>query len=125
LGAQALATGGAILADQQLKKIKMLGPRKGVILAPDNDIAGLKSLLVNAKLLERAKIKVFYSLPKSIPYTDAEGNSKQTKDFNELYTAIGMSLTEIRKSFDEGIKRFSVQCAVKIRKYINEMGKKG
>lgn len=122
LGAQALASSGAILTERQIKKIKILGPRKGVILAPDNDIAGLKSILVNAKLLQRAGLKVWYSLPKPIEYTDKDGKTCHVKDWNELFTAAKMSLADIRKSFDERIKRFSVQETVKIRRILSELG---
>ncbi len=121
IGEQALATGGAIITDQQIKKIKILGPRKGVILAPDNDVAGLKSLLVNAKTLERAGFKVFYSLPPAIEY-EKDGERFRTKDFNELFTEIGMILPEIRAEFDRNIRPLTVQETVKIRRKINELG---
>lgn len=122
IGAQTLAAGGAILTEQQLKKIRLLGPRKGVILAPDNDVAGLKSLLVNSKLLERQGFKIFYSLPPSIEYKK-DGQTLFTKDFNELFTGLGMSLADIRSKFDGAIKRLTVQETVKIRKKIREMDK--
>jgi hypothetical protein len=122
IGGQTLATGGAILTTQQLKKIKLLGPRKGIILTPDNDVAGLKSLLVNNKLLERQGFKISYSLPPSIPY-EKEGKKLFTKDWNELFTGPGMSLADIRSKFANGIKPLTVQETVKIRKKIREMDK--
>lgn len=120
LGEQALASGGAIVTDQQTKKLKILGPHKGIILAPDNDVAGLKSLLVNHKLLERAGFKVFYSLPPAIEY-EKDGKKLTTKDWNELFTALRMTFAEVRETFDKRIQRMSVQQTVKIRRKINEM----
>lgn len=59
---QCVATGGAALTVDQVKKIKLLGPKDGVILVPDNDVFGMQSILSNAKLLE-PYYKVYYCIP--------------------------------------------------------------
>jgi len=123
LGDQALAIGGATLTDQQIKKIRLLGPRKGVILAPDNDVAGYKSVLANYRLLERAGSKVYCSFPPELSYVDREGKKCTVKDFNELFTGCGMSLKEIRDQFDDNIKSLTVQETIRLRRKISELDK--
>lgn len=122
LGSQALAIGGAILTDTQIKKIKLLGPKKGVILAPDNDMAGYKSVLVNYRLLERSGFKVFVSYPPELTYMK-DGRECTVKDFNELFTECKLSLKQIRDQFDENIKPITVQETVGLRAKINTMGR--
>ncbi len=119
LGAQALASGGAALTPMQTQKIKMLGPRHGVILSPDNDKAGLKSLLDNTSMLEIYGITILYSIPPSIEYTDQEGRKVKTKDWNELFTKIGMSLKDIRALFDKNIRKLTVAARVQLREKIS------
>lgn len=108
LGEQALATGGAILDERQVRKIKLLGPQNWLILAPDNDKAGLKSIIGNSKLLQSYGYKVAYSVPPKIEYTDTDGEVKHTKDWNELLTGCDMSKDEIRQIMDDGIEPCSM-----------------
>lgn len=122
LGAQTLAVGGAILSNQQVKKIKLLGPRNGVILAPDNDIAGYKSILANHRLLAMAGYKVFVSYPPDIPYAK-DGADYKVKDFNELFTECKWSLTKIRDYFDDNIKPVNVQETVRLRRIVHALGR--
>ncbi len=103
LGEQALASGGAILTDKQIKKIKILGPKKGVILSPDNDEAGIQSVIANYRLLNAHDIKTFYSIPPSIQYKEHDVINN-TKDWNEMHTKLKMQLTDIRKIHDDRIK---------------------
>jgi len=122
IGTPAVAVGGAVLTANQINKIKLLGPRKGVILAPDNDVAGYKSVLINAKLLQRVGYKVWVSYPPQLPY-EKDGKTLYIKDFNELFTELKMSLLDIRKCFDENMKPFTVQEAMRIRLLLRERGK--
>ena len=119
LGTQALASGGAALTPMQTQKIKMLGPRHGIILSPDNDKAGLKSLLDNTSMLEIHGITILYSIPPSIEYTDQEGRKVKTKDWNELFTKIGLSLKDIRALFDKNIRKLTVAARVQLREKIS------
>lgn len=50
LGDGVVASGGASLNDLALKKLKLLHPER-IVLAPDNDVAGLDSLRKNFKVL--------------------------------------------------------------------------
>lgn len=95
LGDQVLASGGANLTEQQVRKIKLLGPKKGVILSPDNDKAGLASITYNRNLLCGLGFPVFHSVP-----------PKFVKDWNELITGNGcFSRAEAREIHDRAIKR--------------------
>ena len=103
LGEQTLASGGAMLATSPdavvIKKIKLLGPKKGVILSPDNDEAGIKSIISNYSILKSLGFRVYYSIPPKIAYDD-----KITKDWNELYQHLKIPLPEIRQIHDDSIR---------------------
>jgi len=80
---QCVASGGASLTEAQVRKIKFLGPKEGIILAADNDIPGIESILANASLLEPLGYKLFFSIPPEIEYEE-NGEKKFTKDWNDL-----------------------------------------
>lgn len=103
---QAIASGGAVLTPMQVKKIRALNPEEGVILAPDNDLAGLKSLVSNYKLLS-PYCRVFYSIPPKIKIK----SDKYTKDWNDLGKV--MPWNDIRKVFEDNIKPLKKEDAVK------------
>jgi hypothetical protein len=115
IGEQALASGGAILTNNQINKIKLLGPKRGIILAPDNDKAGLRSILSNAAALSRIGYKIYFSTPPSLPYKTAEGKQAFTKDWNELYTKLKWSRKEIRSQLDSSIKPINSTQLVALR----------
>lgn len=75
---QCVATGGATFTAQQERKIHALNPKKGIILAPDNDKAGIDSILHNYKVLNNYKL--YYVIP---PTRDG------IKDWNDLGLRIG------------------------------------
>lgn len=104
LGEQALASGGAILTARQIDKIRVLGPRKGVILAPDNDEAGIKSIISNIALLRGEGFPLFYSVPPKVPF-EKDGVTKYTKDWNEMLEELKMSKAEVRELHDKRIKK--------------------
>ncbi|RLA42936.1 MAG: hypothetical protein DRR06_13325 [Gammaproteobacteria bacterium] len=104
LGPTTLAVGGAILNDTQIKKIRLLRPKR-IILAPDNDEAGARSVRSNYQRLQHPKTEIYTRLPPSLPYT-VSGEQRHTKDFNELFTAIGMSIAEIRALFPKHIRKY-------------------
>ena len=94
LGAQAVASGGALLTSSQVNKLKLLNPAKGVILAPDNDAAGVQSAFTNSVKLRQAGINSYISLP-------PDG----VKDWNELITEKSLKRPQIRLMFDERIEQ--------------------
>jgi hypothetical protein len=102
LGEQALASGGAALTPAQIGKVRILGPRKGIILSPDNDKAGMKSILANAALLEPQGYKIFYSIPPRRSYMK-NGEKEYTKDWNEFVEELGMTRAEVRSLHDKCI----------------------
>jgi DNA primase len=75
---QAVASGGAILSSHQVQKMRVLNPKNGVILGPDNDKAGKKSVISNCELIS-PYFPVYYSLPDKIPFKDSNGEDKLTK----------------------------------------------
>jgi hypothetical protein len=106
LGEQALASGGASLTPAQVGKIRILGPRKGIILSPDNDVAGLKSVLANHKLLSVHGYPLYFSIPPRIAYTK-DDKKLFTKDWNEFITELALSRKQIRELHDRHIKRIT------------------
>lgn len=100
LGENAVATGGASMGDMQVRKIKALRPER-VILAPDNDDAGKKSLFDNFFKLEPFfSSKIFYSVP---PKTSAAcGILSGAKDWSEIGEKIGWD--KPRKVYEAGLK---------------------
>jgi DNA primase len=86
LGKNAMASGGASLDNggMQIRKILALRPER-VILAPDNDRAGIESLRNNFFLLEsHFQNRIWYSIPPKIQF---EGGV--TKDWNDIGKAKG------------------------------------
>jgi hypothetical protein len=104
LGGQALASGGALLTPNQIAKLKLLNPKKGVILAPDNDAAGVNSAFSNQIKLRQANLNAYVSLP---PDT--------VKDWNELVTERKMAKSAIRILFDERIMQLNPVTINKLR----------
>jgi len=117
LGEQTLASGGAVVTDNQIKKLKILGPKKGVILSPDNDKAGINSIISNVNLLSRHGLKIYFSIPPRIKYIK-KGEKLMTKDWNEFFTELNMSTDEIRKIHDKNIKSANTMELVKLRKIL-------
>jgi DNA primase len=111
LGEQALASGGAVLTSDQLIKIRLLNPKSGIILAPDSDSAGIKSVIQNYSLLKSMDYAVYYSLPPSI-----DGNDKT--DWNEMFEKFKISKTDIRSALDKNIKPINAMEVVKLHKII-------
>ncbi len=93
LGEQAVASGGAILAPKQISKINILGPKKGIILAPDNDKAGINSIISNAKLLTRYPL--YYSLPPKYTYK-YKNEQRATTDWNDIGRLKGLILYQTK-----------------------------
>lgn len=108
LGEQALASGGAVLTPDQIGKIRILGPRKGILLSPDNDKAGIKSIISNAKLLDGEGYKLFYSLPPKLPFKKGD-ETKYTKDWNEILEELKVTREEVRQLHDSRLKPINVK----------------
>lgn len=103
IGEQCLASGGASLTSQQINKIKILNPRKGLILSPDNDKAGITSIIANHNLLSGMGYKLYYTIPPSLAF-QKNGETKLAKDYNELVEYVGMTGAEVRTLHDSLIK---------------------
>jgi hypothetical protein len=111
LGEQCVATGGAILTQDQLQKIRMINPKKGLILAPDNDKAGLKSAVSNYHLISQLGYPIYYSVFGPKAYNGA-------KDWNELITGCKMAKEEVRKVFDKNIIKLGIPSLMDLNRRI-------
>lgn len=112
---QVLASGGAILNDKQTKKIKLLGPKEGIILSPDNDKAGKDSIVSNYQILKSLDYPLFYSIPPKIKFVK-KGETLFTKDWNELHTELGYSCKKVRQIHDEHLKELNDTQVVQLRR---------
>ena len=112
---QCVASGGADLTANQVKKLKILGPRKGIILSPDNDSAGVNSIIRNRQVLKSLGFPIFCSIPPKLKYEE-DGVIKHTKDWNEILMKLGLTQKEVRSIHDDNIKRVTVQEVVRLKK---------
>lgn len=121
---QCVATGGADITSQQIQKIHLLGPRDGVILAPDNDVAGMNSVVKNGKMLQERGFKVYYSMPPELHYVENTEDGpvdKITKDWNELCEHVRMPLADIRKTMLNNIAEFNLCTKIRLTNLINKL----
>jgi DNA primase len=105
LGPGGLATGGATMSADQVRKIRALNPAY-VVLAPDNDKEGLASLYKNWKLLN-PYFMVRYVLP-----------PKPFKDWNDYIRSKSdkqLAIKEIRKYATKNAKNLKLSDAIKFR----------
>ena len=111
LGDNCVASGGAALTKKQIQKTRLLDPRDSIILSPDNDRAGINSIISNASSLRQNGFKVCYSVPPKIEY-EHEGLKKLTKDWNELFEFCKMSNSDIRSLHDRSIKELDTRALI-------------
>lgn len=114
---QCIASGGASLTDRQLRKIKFLGPRDGIILAPDNDIPGIKSILANASRLEILGFKLLFSIPPEIKYVNDSGGEGVIKDWNDLVSK--MEGVDPLKVMEENVRPLGVRERFKLHTIVS------
>jgi len=112
---QTLASGGADLTVNQVKKLKILGPRKGIILSPDNDDAGISSVIRNKQVLDSLGFPILFSIPPKLKYEE-NGEVKHTKDWNEIGELIGFD--KVRAIHDEHIRKISVKEILRLKKML-------
>lgn len=112
LGEQSLASGGALLTPKQISKIKILGPKKGIILSPDNDKAGINSIISNSNVLKSYGFEIYFSIPPKLEY-EKDGKKEVVKDWNELGQFV-VGFENVRKIHDENIKKADEAALVKL-----------
>lgn len=111
LGDHCVASGGAAMTDGQIKRLKFLNPVSGVILAPDNDKAGVESIIANGDLLLSNGFKVFWSIPPRIQI----GPDEYIKDWNELHTNLGFNHDKIIETMNKTLVPYNDITKIKIR----------
>lgn len=112
LGNNAIATGGADMTPKQVRKVKALNP-SAIVLAPDNDEAGLKSLRSNYFILKGLGKKMAYCFP---PIASHEKNSKEGREFtdwNKYDQTLGMGWS--RKYIENNTFRLSTSSVINPR----------
>jgi hypothetical protein len=113
---QCVASGGASLTETQAKKIRLIGPKDGIILAPDNDKAGISSIFHNSLLLQPLNYKIYYALPPIVKLPDG----KMSNDWNDLVKVA--SLSEIRQTFEKSVKPLNIQQKLYLENKLKSMG---
>jgi hypothetical protein len=108
---QTLASGGAILTEKQVQKLRLLSPVEGIILAPDNDEAGIKSLADNYRALLTLDYPICYSLPPRLPYLK-DGQQCFSSDWNEMYEFCHVAPAAIKAALIGGIRSLNEQSLV-------------
>jgi hypothetical protein len=112
---QCVASGGASLTDMQSKKIRLLGPKDGIILAPDHDKAGIVSIAHNASILQSLNYKIYYTLPPIVKLPD----DKMSNDWNDLVKVA--STAEIRKTFEMSVKPYNLQARLYLENRLRQL----
>lgn len=118
LGKHCLSTGGVILSDGQLRRIKLIGPKQGVVLAPDNDRPAVESILTNAPEIMNLGFKVFFSIPPKIEYINKKGEIEYTKDWNELYTGMKLTKPQVVATMNQRLVPFTESTQLKLRQFL-------
>jgi len=116
LGEQCLASGGADITANQVNKIKLLDPKKGIILSPDNDSAAIRSILRNRQRLEQLKYPLYYSIPPKLEF-EQEGTKSYTKDWNEIGQKV-LGFDKVRQLHDSRIKKLTMSEVIKLQKML-------
>lgn len=123
LGNHCLSSGGVVLSKGQLQRIKLIGPRQGIVLAPDNDKPAIESIVENGPLLMNMGYKVFFSIPPQIPYVNKDGEEVFTKDWNEMFTGPKLTRDEIVATMNQRLVPFTQKSRLKLRQMILNQGK--
>jgi len=100
IGPGGLASGGALMQDEQRRKIRAINPHY-IVLAPDNDKEGKASLLSNWKLLHPYH-EMRYVLPPD-PHKDWNDFAKET------------SVKEVRKFISQNQQKLTLKEAIKLK----------
>lgn len=110
IGDGAMSTGGAALKNRQFRKIKTLFPNK-IILAPDIDEAGIKSLRHNYEILSPTLgKKLYYCLPPRKYLKDDENDwNDVAKNVNHLENP-----EFIRKYIEENAKPLDLRILMRL-----------
>lgn len=122
-GRHCLSSGGVILSKGQLQRIKLIGPRQGIVLAPDNDKPAIESIIENGPKLANMGYKVFFSIPPHLPYINNKGEEVFTKDWNELLTGIKLTKPEIVATMNQRLVPFDERSRLKLKQMIFNQGK--
>jgi hypothetical protein len=115
---QCLASGGADLTPNQVKKLKIIGPRKGIILSPDNDNAGISSVVRNRQVLDSLGFPLFCSIPPKLKYEE-DGETRYTKDWNEIGQKV-VGFENVRKIHDDRIRKLNTQEVIRLKDLLSK-----
>lgn len=120
IGPGALASGGASLGEKQSQKLDVLSPEK-IVLCPDNDAAGIASLIYNYEILKDHKEYLWYCLPPIIDGIKDWNDLDQLKvKNNELYKQY-IKEDSIKEYIDNNMKKLDLLTIIKFRKEIKNI----
>ena len=111
IGDNVVASGGADVVGMQLRKLKALNPQT-VILAPDNDEAGLASLRLNHDAL-LSRFGLAYCIPPIAKHELKHGEKREFKDWNRYDQHYGSGWS--KRYIEKHSRRLSISALVKPR----------
>lgn len=115
LGDGALSSGGAYISEKQAKRLRAINPKQ-IILAPDNDHAGISSISSNCKSLIEFRDRLYYCLPPEIKI------DKKQIDWGELGKLRGWNYP--RKFIENNLKKLTPKDLLKFRLVSSKSAKK-
>lgn len=111
IGNSCVASAGAAMTQGQMKRLKYLDPKYGVILAPDNDKAGIESIINNGSTLLYNGFKVFWTIPPKLEYKPGH----YIKDWNELHTHMKFNHEKIIETFNSSLALLDENAIMKLK----------
>lgn len=111
IGQCCVASAGAAMTNGQMKRLKFLDPKYGVILAPDNDKAGIESIINNGTALLQNGFSVFWTIPPKLEYKQGH----YIKDWNELYTHMRFNNDKIIETFNMNLSPLNESTIMKLK----------
>lgn len=117
IGPGALASGGASLEEKQSQKLDVLSPEK-IVLCPDNDAAGIASLIYNYDVLKDHKQYLWYCLPPEIDGVKDWNDLDQLSIKNNTLYKQYVKENSIKDYIDNHMKPLDLLTIIKFRKEI-------
>lgn len=108
IGLGAIASGGAALTDNQCKKLRLTGAKE-IVLTPDNDKAGLQSIVQNYNKIRPYVNDIYYVVPPKAC------NGKNIKDWNELITEAGFGREDIKRYIDNNLVKIDENALIRLK----------
>ena len=96
------------MTDNQCKKLRLTGAKE-IVLTPDNDKAGLQSIIHNYNKIRSHVSDIYYVVPPKV------SNGKNIKDWNELITEAGLKREDIKKYIDNNLIKIDEHALIRLK----------